>query len=77
MQYNFYTIRATFFERASGNLDTQNASTKKHFCIDSENFASTMTTLSLIKEAIVALKDRSGSSVIAINKFLETEKQVR
>ena len=35
-----------------------------------------MTTLSLIKEAIVALKDRTGSSVPAINKWIETEKKV-
>ena len=35
-----------------------------------------MATLSLIKEAITALKDRTGSSVIAINKYLETEKKV-
>jgi linker histone H1 and H5 family len=37
----------------------------------------TMATISLIKEAIVALKERTGSSVIAINKYLETEKKVR
>jgi linker histone H1 and H5 family len=36
----------------------------------------TMTTLQLIKEAIGALKDRTGSSVIAINKYIETEKKV-
>jgi hypothetical protein len=36
-----------------------------------------MTTLQLIKEAIGALKDRTGSSVIAINKYIETEKKVR
>jgi hypothetical protein len=37
----------------------------------------TMSTLLLIKEAILALKDRSGSSAIAINKYLESEKKVR
>jgi hypothetical protein len=36
-----------------------------------------MSTIMLIKEAISALKDRSGSSTIAINKYLETEKKVR
>ena len=36
-----------------------------------------MTTIALINEAILALKDRTGSSVIAINKFLESEKKVR
>jgi len=36
-----------------------------------------MATIVLIKEAITALKDRSGSSVIAINKYLESEKKVR
>jgi hypothetical protein len=36
-----------------------------------------MTTLQLIKEAIGALKERTGSSVIAINKYIETEKKVR
>ena len=35
-----------------------------------------MATISLIKEAILALKDRTGSSVIAINKYIETEKKV-
>jgi hypothetical protein len=39
--------------------------------------APTMTTLSLIQEAIMALKERTGSSVVAINKYLETEKKVR
>jgi len=36
-----------------------------------------MATIGLIKEAIAALKDRSGSSVIAINKWIESEKKVR
>ena len=35
-----------------------------------------MSTIALIKEAILALKDRTGSSVIAINKWIETEKKV-
>ena len=35
-----------------------------------------MATLTLIKEAILALKDRTGSSVQAINKWIETEKKV-
>ena len=35
-----------------------------------------MTTLALIKEAITALKDRTGSSTIAINKWIESEKKV-
>lgn len=35
-----------------------------------------MATLLLIKEAIDALKDRTGSSVPAINKYIETEKKV-
>ena len=36
-----------------------------------------MTTLALIKEAILALKERTGSSTSAINKYLLGEKQVR
>jgi hypothetical protein len=36
-----------------------------------------MATLALIKEAIIALKDRTGSSTSAINKYLLGEKQVR
>ena len=36
-----------------------------------------MATIALIKEAILALKDRTGSSVIAISKWIETEKKVR
>ena len=35
-----------------------------------------MTTIAQIKEAILALKDRTGSSIAAINKWLETEKKV-
>ena len=35
-----------------------------------------MATIALIKEAILALKDRTGSSVPAINKWIETEKKV-
>jgi len=38
--------------------------------------SSTMATLTSIKEAIAALGDKSGSSVQAINKWLESEKQV-
>lgn len=36
-----------------------------------------MATIALIKEAIADLKDRTGSSVPAINKWLEAEKKVR
>jgi len=36
-----------------------------------------MATLELIKEAIIALKDRTGSSIPAINKWIETEKKVK
>ena len=36
-----------------------------------------MTTIKVITEAILALKDRTGSSVQAINKWIETEKKVR
>jgi len=35
-----------------------------------------MTTIVLIKEAIATLKDRTGSSVVAINKWIESEKKV-
>lgn len=35
-----------------------------------------MATIALIKEAILALKDRTGSSIPAINKWIETEKKV-
>jgi hypothetical protein len=35
-----------------------------------------MSTIEVIKEAIAALKDRTGSSVIALNKWIETEKKV-
>jgi hypothetical protein len=35
-----------------------------------------MATIALIKEAILALKDRTGSSVPAIKKWIETEKKV-
>ena len=36
-----------------------------------------MATIALVKESILALKERTGSSVIAINKWLESEKEVR
>lgn len=36
-----------------------------------------MSTLKIVKEAIGALKDRTGSSLIAINKWIESEKKVR
>jgi linker histone H1 and H5 family len=36
-----------------------------------------MATIALIKEAIAALKDRTGSSAMAITKYIETEKKVR
>jgi len=35
-----------------------------------------MATIQLITEAVLALKDRTGSSVIAINKWIEAEKKV-
>ena len=35
-----------------------------------------MTTIVQVKEAIAALKDRTGSSVVAISKWLESEKKV-
>lgn len=36
-----------------------------------------MTSIGLIKEAILDLKDRTGSSTIAINKWIEENKKVR
>ena len=38
--------------------------------------SSIMTTIVQVKEAIAALKDRTGSSVVAISKWLESEKKV-
>jgi len=35
-----------------------------------------MATIFLIKEAVMALKERTGSSVMAINKWIESEKKV-
>jgi hypothetical protein len=35
-----------------------------------------MSTIAIIKEAIGALKERTGSSQIAINKWIESEKKV-
>eukprot|EP00568_Trieres_chinensis_P001386 CAMPEP_0183290536 /NCGR_PEP_ID=MMETSP0160_2-20130417/171_1 /TAXON_ID=2839 ORGANISM="Odontella Sinensis, Strain Grunow 1884" /NCGR_SAMPLE_ID=MMETSP0160_2 /ASSEMBLY_ACC=CAM_ASM_000250 /LENGTH=86 /DNA_ID=CAMNT_0025451157 /DNA_START=63 /DNA_END=319 /DNA_ORIENTATION=+ len=34
-----------------------------------------MATLEVIKECLLALKDRTGSSVYAINKWIESEKK--
>jgi len=36
----------------------------------------TMATLLLIKECLLSLKDRTGSSVIAINRWIMLEKKV-
>jgi hypothetical protein len=35
-----------------------------------------MATIETVKEAIAALKERTGSSVPAINKWIESEKTV-
>lgn len=35
-----------------------------------------MATLAVIKEALLALKERTGSSTPAINKWMEAEKKV-
>ena len=35
-----------------------------------------MATIALVKDAILALKDRTGSSSIAISKYIENEKKV-
>ena len=35
-----------------------------------------MATFLLVKEAILGLKERTGSSVIAINRWIESEKKV-
>jgi hypothetical protein len=42
--------------------------------LDTQPF--TMATIFLIKEAVMALKERTGSSVMAINKWIESEKKV-
>ena len=36
-----------------------------------------MATLDLVKECLLALKDRTGSSIPAMNKWIEAEKKVR
>lgn len=54
---------------------THNAGRKK-ITFHPPQATSTMTTIVLIKEAITALKDRTGSSIPAITKWLETEKKV-
>ena len=35
-----------------------------------------MATIEIVKAAILALKDRTGSSIPAINKWIESEKKV-
>eukprot|EP00957_Ditylum_brightwellii_P090980 6927630-Ditylum_brightwellii.AAC.1 len=35
-----------------------------------------MSTIELVKECLLALKDRTGSSLQAINKWIESEKKV-
>ena len=35
-----------------------------------------MATLALVKECLLALKDHTGSSLPAINKWIESEKKV-
>lgn len=41
-----------------------------------QNQSTTMATIEIIKEALSALKDRTGSSVPAMNKWIESEKNV-
>lgn len=36
-----------------------------------------MTTLVIVKKAILEMKDRTGSSLIALNKWIETNEKVR
>ena len=36
-----------------------------------------MATIEIIKEALLDLKDRNGSSVIAIDKWIDANKKVR
>ena len=47
---------------------------RQHKFLSSQS--SKMTTIIQVKEAIAALKDRTGSSVVAISKWLESEKKV-
>lgn len=35
-----------------------------------------MATLAIVKKAILDMKDRTGSSLIAINKWIETNEKV-
>ena len=36
-----------------------------------------MATLALVQKAVLDMKDRTGSSLIAINKWIETNEKVR
>ena len=36
-----------------------------------------MTTLAIVKKALLDMKERTGSSLIAINKWIETNEKVR
>lgn len=62
--------------KRAGNLLPQNENIP-FYHTSAKSIISKMTTIDLIKEAITALKDRTGSSVVAITKFIESEKKVR
>lgn len=36
-----------------------------------------MSTIAIVKKAILDLKDRSGSSLVAINKWIDANEKVR
>jgi len=60
-----------WYEKA-GFLFSARTKSENLFC---KTIQTNMTTIVLVKEAIVALKDRTGSSQIAINKWIESEKK--
>jgi linker histone H1 and H5 family len=71
--------KSTFFvAHNQQNRLTTKASVSNSFSVESlqEKNHEKMATIGMIKEAIVALKERDGSSVQAITKWIESEKNV-
>ena len=72
-----YETRATDTRRSQTQIEKKEKEGGHKICISiAQPILDKMATIGLIKEAILALKDRTGSSTQAINKWLESEKKV-
>lgn len=78
--FKFYVDSGTYFTdgRTAGDRRTAGPQfLETLICVSRPRPLFTMATLELIKESIVAQKDRTGSSTIAITRWIEANKKVR